>query len=156
MIDQGITKNDVSQLYFWAGMMGLIVLLGIVGRVTLAYAGKLTTNIVKDIRNDLYEKIQDYSHHEYEQIGVSSLVARMTNDAFVLMQFSEMVLKLGIITPLMMIASVIMTLVTSPSLAWTVAVAMPFLVLLFSMWQPKLVLFLKSNKTFGHDQPICS
>ncbi|MCB2877730.1 ABC transporter ATP-binding protein [Streptococcus suis] len=129
MIDQGITKNDVSQLYFWAGMMGLIVLLGIVGRVTLAYAaGKLTTNIVKDIRNDLYEKIQDYSHHEYEQIGVSSLVARMTNDAFVLMQFSEMVLKLGIITPLMMIASVIMTLVTCPSLAWTVAVAMPFLV----------------------------
>ncbi|HFI0632631.1 TPA: ABC transporter ATP-binding protein [Streptococcus suis] len=129
MIDQGITKNDVGQLYYWAGMMGLIVLLGIVGRITLAYAaGQLTTNIVKDIRNDLYEKIQDYSHHEYEQIGVSSLVARMTNDAFVLMQFAEMVLKLGIITPLMMIASVIMTLVTSPSLAWTVAVAMPFLV----------------------------
>lgn len=129
MIDQGITKNNFEQLYFWAGMMGLIVLLGIVGRVTLAYAaGQLTTNIVKDIRNDLYEKIQDYSHHEYEQIGVSSLVARMTNDAFVLMQFAEMVLKLGIITPLMMIASVIMTLVTSPSLAWTVAVAMPFLV----------------------------
>lgn len=129
MIDQGITKNNVDQLYFWAGMMGLIVLLGIVGRVTLAYAaGQLTTNIVKDIRNDLYEKIQDYSHHEYEQIGVSSLVARMTNDAFVLMQFAEMVLKLGIITPLMMVASVIMTLVTSPSLAWTVAVAMPFLV----------------------------
>ncbi|MGU7973211.1 ABC transporter ATP-binding protein [Streptococcus suis] len=130
MIDQGITKNNVEQLYFWSGMMGLIVLLGIVGRVTLAYAaGQLTTNIVKDIRNDLYEKIQDYSHHEYEQIGVSSLVARMTNDAFVLMQFAEMVLKLGIITPLMMIASVIMTLVTSPSLAWTVAVAMPFLVI---------------------------
>ncbi|HFU4377940.1 TPA: ABC transporter ATP-binding protein [Streptococcus suis] len=130
MIDQGITKNDVGQLYYWAGMMGLIVLLGIVGRITLAYAaGQLTTNIVKDIRNDLYEKIQDYSHHEYEQIGVSSLVARMTNDAFVLMQFAEMVLKLGIITPLMMIASVIMSLVTSPSLAWTVAVAMPFLVI---------------------------
>ncbi|HFI0562351.1 TPA: ABC transporter ATP-binding protein [Streptococcus suis] len=130
MIDQGITKNNVEQLYFWAGMMGLIVLLGIVGRVTLAYAaGQLTTNIVKDIRNDLYEKIQDYSHHEYEQIGVSSLVARMTNDAFVLMQFAEMVLKLGIITPLMMVASVFMTLVTSPSLAWTVAVAMPFLVI---------------------------
>lgn len=129
MIDQGITQNDVGQLYYWAGMMGLIVLLGIVGRITLAYAaGQLTTNIVKDIRNDLYEKIQDYSHHEYEQIGVSSLVARMTNDAFVLMQFAEMVLKLGIITPLMMVASVFMTLVTSPSLAWTVAVAMPFLV----------------------------
>ncbi len=129
MIDQGIIKQDQRQLYYWALMMLLIVLLGIVGRVVLTYAaGQLTTNIVKDIRNDLYEKIQDYSHHEYEQIGVSSLVTRMTNDAFVLMQFAEQVLKLGIITPLMMIASVIMTLLTSPGLAWTVAVAMPFLV----------------------------
>ncbi|HEL1640291.1 TPA: ABC transporter ATP-binding protein [Streptococcus suis] len=129
MIDQGITKQDQGQLYYWALMMLLIVVLGNLGRIVLAYAaGKLTTNIVKDIRNDLYEKIQDYSHHEYEQIGVSSLVTRMTNDAFVLMQFADQVLKLGIITPLMMIASVVMTLLTSPGLAWTVAVAMPFLV----------------------------
>lgn len=129
MIDQGITKQDQRQIYYWALMMLLIVVLGNLGRIVLTYAaGKLTTNIVKDIRNDLYEKIQDYSHHEYEQIGVSSLVTRMTNDAFVLMQFAEQVLKLGIITPLMMIASVIMTLLTSPGLAWTVAVAMPFLV----------------------------
>ncbi|UUM58182.1 ABC transporter ATP-binding protein/permease [Streptococcus suis] len=129
MIDQGLTQNNPAQVYFWAWMMLIIVVLGIVGRVLLAYAaGQLTTNIVKDIRNDLYEKIQDYSHHEYEQIGVSSLVTRITNDAFVLMQFAEQVLRLGVITPMMMIASVIMTLVTSPGLAWTVAVAMPFLV----------------------------
>ncbi len=129
MIDQGLIQNQPDRLYYWAWMMLLIVVLGIIGRVLLAYAaGQLTTNIVKDIRNDLYEKIQDYSHHEYEQIGVSSLVTRMTNDAFVLMQFSEQVLRLGVITPMMMIASVIMTLLTSPGLAWTVAVAMPFLV----------------------------
>ncbi|HFR3342188.1 TPA: ABC transporter ATP-binding protein [Streptococcus suis] len=129
MIDQGLTQNNPDQVYFWAWMMLIIVVLGILGRVLLAYAaGQLTTNIVKDIRNDLYEKIQDYSHHEYEQIGVSSLVTRITNDAFVLMQFAEQVLRLGVITPMMMIASVIMTLVTSPGLAWTVAVAMPFLV----------------------------
>lgn len=129
MIDQGLTQNNPDQVYFWAWMMLMIVVLGILGRVLLAYAaGQLTTNIVKDIRNDLYEKIQDYSHHEYEQIGVSSLVTRITNDAFVLMQFAEQVLRLGVITPMMMIASVIMTLVTSPGLAWTVAVAMPFLV----------------------------
>lgn len=129
MIDQGLTKGDPDKLYFWAWMMLLIVVLGIIGRVLLAYAaGKLTTSIVKDIRNDIYDKIQDYSHHEYEQIGISSLVTRVTNDAFVLMQFSDQVLRLGVITPMMMVASVIMTLVTSPGLAWTVAVAMPFLV----------------------------
>ena len=129
MIDQGITQNNVGEIYHWAFMMFLIVILGIFGRVTLVYAaGQLTTNMIKEVRNDLYKKIQDYSHHEYEQIGVSSLVTRMTNDAFVLMQFSDQVLKLSIITPMMMIASVIMTLITSPGLAWTVAVAMPFLI----------------------------
>ena len=34
-------------------------------------------------------KLQEYSHHEYEQIGVSSLVTRITSDAFVLMQFAD-------------------------------------------------------------------
>lgn len=130
MIDQGIRQNDQQALYFWAKMMFLVVLIGIVGRLLLAYAaGKLTTHMVRDIRNDVYEALQDYSHHEYEKIGVSSLVTRITSDAFVLMQFSEQSLKLGIITPMMMISSVVMTLLTSPSLAWTVAVAMPFLVL---------------------------
>lgn len=44
------------------------------GRIVLSYAAsKLTTNMVKDMRDDLYAKLQEYSHHEYEKIGVSSL-----------------------------------------------------------------------------------
>lgn len=53
----------------------------------------------------------------------------MTSDAFVLMQFAEMSLRIGVVTPLMMIFSVVMILITSPSLAWIVAVSMPFLVI---------------------------
>ncbi len=64
-----------------------VIILGVLGRIVLAYAaGKLTTTMVQDMRNDLYAKLQEYSHHEYEQIGVSSLVTRLTSDAFVLMR----------------------------------------------------------------------
>ena len=130
MIDQGITPADKQALYFWAFIMFIIVLSGIVGRITLAYAsGRLTTTMIRDIRNDMYDKLQEYSHHEYKKIGVSSLVTRMTSDAFVLMQFAEMSLRMGIVTPLMMVSSVIMVLVTSPSLAWIVVFAIPFLIL---------------------------
>lgn len=130
MIDQGITPADKQALYFWAFIMFIIVLLGIVGRITLAYAsGRLTTTMIRDMRNDMYNKLQEYSHHEYKKIGVSSLVTRMTSDAFVLMQFAEMSLRMGIVTPLMMVSSVIMVLVTSPSLAWIVVFAIPFLIL---------------------------
>ena len=128
MIDQGINQGNEEKLYFWAVIMLVIIVLGTFGRIVLSYAAsKLTTNMVKYMRNDVYAKLQEYSHHEYEQIGVSSLVTRITSDAFVLMQFAEQTLKLGVITPMMMLSSVLMIFLTSPSLAWIVAFSVPFL-----------------------------
>lgn len=128
MIDEGINPRNIDRVYFWAWVMFGVIIVGILGRIVLAYAvGKLTTTMVMDMRNDLYEKLQEYSHHEYEKIGVSSLVTRMTSDAFVLMQFSDQMLKLGVITPIMMVSSILLILQTSPSLAWIVAISMPFL-----------------------------
>ena len=128
MIDQGINQGDQDKLYFWAIIMLVIIVLGTFGRIILSYAAsKLTTNMVKDMRDDVYAKLQEYSHHEYEQIGVSSLVTRITSDAFVLMQFAEQTLKLGVITPMMMLSSILMIFLTSPSLAWIVAFSVPFL-----------------------------
>lgn len=128
MIDQGINQGNEEKLYFWAIIMLVIIVLGTFGRVVLSYAAsKLTTNMVKDMRDDVYAKLQEYSHHEYEQIGVSSLVTRITSDAFVLMQFAEQTLKLGVITPMMMLSSILMIFLTSPSLAWIVAFSVPFL-----------------------------
>lgn len=128
MIDEGINPRDIERVYFWAWVMFGVIIVGILGRIVLSYAvGKITTTMVMDMRNDLYEKLQEYSHHEYEKIGVSSLVTRMTSDAFVLMQFSDQMLKLGVITPIMMLSSILLILQTSPSLAWIVAISMPFL-----------------------------
>ena len=128
MIDEGINTRDIERVYFWAWVMFGVIIVGILGRIVLTYAvGKITTTMVMDMRNDLYEKLQEYSHHEYEKIGVSSLVTRMTSDAFVLMQFSDQMLKLGVITPIMMLSSILLILQTSPSLAWIVAISMPFL-----------------------------
>lgn len=128
MIDEGINRGDSNRLYYWAIVMLIVILLGVFGRIVLAYAaGKLTTSMVRDMRNDVYDKLQEYSHHEYEQIGVSSLVTRITSDAFVLMQFAEQSLKMGVITPMMMMSSVMMIFFTSPSLTWIVAISVPFL-----------------------------
>ncbi|MDO4667327.1 MAG: ABC transporter ATP-binding protein [Streptococcus sp.] len=128
MIDEGITQGNRDRIYFWTWVMVAVIAMGILGRTALSYAaGKLTTTIVQDMRNDLYDKLQEYSHYEYEQIGVSSLVTRMTSDAFIIMQFVEKCLKLGIITPLMMLSSILMIFLTSPSLSGIVAIFVPFL-----------------------------
>lgn len=152
MIDEGINPRDVDRLYFWGWVMFAIILLGIVGRIILSYAvGQLTTTMVRDMRNDLYAKLQEYSHHEYEQIGVSSLVTRLTSDAFVLMQFADSMLKMGVITPLMMVSSVLLILTTSPSLAWIVAVSVPFLaVVVWYVAVKTCPLSEKQQKTLDH------
>ncbi|MET3557575.1 ATP-binding cassette subfamily B multidrug efflux pump [Streptococcus rupicaprae] len=130
MIDEGLTQNQADKLYYWALVMLVIILLGALGRVVLIYASsKMTTSMIRDMRIDLYEKLQTYSHHEYEQIGVSSLVTRITGDAFVLMTFAEQALRMGVITPLMMVSSMVMIILSSPFLGWIVASCLPFLVL---------------------------
>ena len=152
MIDEGINPRDVDRLYFWGWVMFAIILLGILGRIILSYAvGQLTTTMVRDMRNDLYAKLQEYSHREYEQIGVSSLVTRLTSDAFVLMQFADSMLKMGVITPLMMVSSVLLILTTSPSLAWIVAVSVPFLaVVVWYVAVKTRPLSEKQQKTLDH------
>lgn len=128
MIDEGLTQNQPERLYYWAFIMLVIIIVGALGRIVLTYASsKITTRMIQEMRLDLYQKMQAYSHHEYEQIGVSSLVTRITSDAFVLMTFAEQALRMGMITPLMMLFSVIMILTTSPSLGWVVMLSVPFL-----------------------------
>ena len=133
MVDEAILPHDVSRLYYWSVIMFLLILAGVAGRILLSYtASKLTTEMIREMRNDLYDKIQQFSHHEYEQIGISSLVTRITSDAFALMQFADQSLRLGMITPFMIASSMVMILVTSPSLAWLILLAVPPLAI--SIW----------------------
>ena len=129
MINEAIIPNDIDKLYYWGAIMVVVIVAGAGGRILLSYASsKLTTLMIRDLRNDMFDKLQYFSHEEYEKIGVSSLVTRITNDAFVLMQFTEMSLRLGFNTPLMFIGSIIMIILTSPSLAWLLVLAIPFLI----------------------------
>lgn len=128
MIDQAIIPGDQSLLFTLAMVMLGVIILGALGRILLSYASsKLTNVMIRDMRNDIFDYTQKFSHEEFEKIGVPSLVTRVTNDAFVLMQFAEMSLRLGVNTPLMFFGSIVMIIITSPSLAWIVAASMPFL-----------------------------
>ncbi|MBF8969597.1 MULTISPECIES: ABC transporter ATP-binding protein [unclassified Streptococcus] len=130
MIDQGVVAGDESRIYFWGITMVITALVGILGRFLQTYAGsRLTNKMIRDMRLDVYKRLQYYSHQEYEQIGVSSLVTRITSDAFTLMQFADQTLKFGVITPIMLFSSLVMVFMTSPSLSWIVAFSIPFLVL---------------------------
>ncbi len=130
MIDKGIIPKDMDYIYQQGIWMIVITIIGVAMNILLGYFGaRITTNIVRDIRDDLFEKIQTFSHSEYESIGVSSLITRTTNDAYQIMLFMGNILRLGFMTPVMFIASLYMVMRTSPSLGMYVLGALPFLLL---------------------------
>ncbi|EMF2195166.1 multidrug efflux ABC transporter subunit EfrA [Enterococcus faecalis] len=130
MIDKGIIPRDMDYIYQQGIWMVVITIIGVAMNILLGYFGaRITTNIVRDIRDDLFEKIQTFSHSEYESIGVSSLITRTTNDAYQIMLFMGNILRLGFMTPVMFIASLYMVMRTSPALGMYVLGALPFLLL---------------------------
>ncbi|WP_368561465.1 multidrug efflux ABC transporter subunit EfrA [Enterococcus faecalis] len=130
MIDKGIIPRDMDYIYQQGIWMVVITISGVAMNILLGFFGaRITTNIVRDIRDDLFEKIQTFSHSEYESIGVSSLITRTTNDAYQIMLFMGNILRLGFMTPVMFIASLYMVMRTSPSLGMYVLGALPFLLL---------------------------
>lgn len=131
MIDNAIIPRNYSLIWRYALIMLLLVIFGFLGRVLNSYASsKIVNTMTMEIRNDSYTKMMSYSHAEYNEIGVSSLSTRITTDAFVLLQFSEMILRLGVVTPLMLTISAVLIFQTSTQLAITVIPAMPLIVLL--------------------------
>ncbi|MFL2099622.1 ABC transporter ATP-binding protein [Desemzia sp. FAM 24101] len=131
MIDNAIIPGDRSLIWRYAIFMLLLTIFGFIGRIVNSYASsKIVNTMTMDMRNDAYTSMMKYSHAEYNEIGVSSLGTRITTDAFVLLQFTEMILRLGVVTPLMIIVSGMMIVQTSPDLAIAVLPAMPIIILL--------------------------
>lgn len=130
MIDKGIGNNDFSYIQKMGIVMIAITIVGVVMSISLRYfSSQITSRMVAAIRDDLFEKIQGFSHSEYEQIGVSSLITRTTNDAYQIMLFMQNILTTGFMTPMMFGMSLYLIMRTSPGLGIYVLLALPILLL---------------------------
>lgn len=130
MIDVGVKNNDVAYVEKMGWYMLLVVFVGILLNIGLGIStARITSNITADIRDDLFAKTQTYSHIEYEQIGMASLITRVTNDAYQIMLFLQNILRMGLVTPLMFGMSLFMVFRTSAYLGMFVLAALPILLI---------------------------
>ncbi|MNM57368.1 putative multidrug export ATP-binding/permease protein [compost metagenome] len=130
VIDNGIANNDIDYVVKVGSIIVVISILGTIGTILLGYcSSKISTSITRDIRNDIFIKSQEFSHSEYDKFGISSMITRTTNDAFQILQFTNVVLRTALLTPVMFIVSLIMIVRTSLNLSVILAVTVPFIVL---------------------------
>ncbi|MCY3086285.1 ABC transporter ATP-binding protein [Aerococcus mictus] len=129
IIDNALIPGDLSNLYFFLAIMLFISCLGIAGQIFGSYfISKLSTMMTMNLRNDLFKKMLKLSHHEFQDYGVPSLTNRMTSDAFILMQFTQMTLRTLATAPVMIIISIYMITRTSPELGLYVFPVAPMIV----------------------------
>lgn len=130
VIDSGIANRDIQYIKRMGGVIVLISILGVAGTILLGYcSAKISTGITRDIRNDIFKKAQEFSHSEYDKFGISSMITRTTNDAFVLLQFVNTLLRTAVLTPVMFGISLVLILRTSVKLSTVLAITVPFIVI---------------------------
>lgn len=142
IIDKGIVKGDHPYIYR-AGALMLLVSLGSIAFAILSslIASRVAAGAARDIRSSLFRKVTFLSEAELDQFSTASLITRSTNDIQTIQQVSVMALRMAFYAPILGIGALLKALNTSPSLTWTIGVALAsiFVIMgiLFSLVIPK-------------------
>lgn len=117
-------------------MVGMIMtaILMMIGGVGGAYfGGKASTNFAADLRADVYGKIQTFSFSNIDHFSSASLVTRLTNDVTQLQNFVNMMLRMFIRSPGMLIGALVMAVSLSPSLSVVLCISVPLLLIAIAL-----------------------
>ena len=110
-------------------MIGVAILM-MAGGVGGAYFGaKASVNFATDLRADAYRAVERYSFANIDKFSTGSLVTRMTNDVTQVQNFVNMLLRMALRAPGMLIAALMMAITLKPSLAVVFAVTIPLMLL---------------------------
>lgn len=117
---------SVGRVVAICAMMVVTALLMMAGGVGGAFFGaRAAVNFSADLRQDVYGKIQDFSFANVDKFETGSLVTRLTNDVTQLQNFVNMLLRMFLRSPGMLIGALIMAIILSPSLSVVFAVIIP-------------------------------
>ena len=131
LIDTGVKTENVTYIVIACAIMVLTAILMMTGGIGGAYfASKASVNFAADVRRDVYAKIQQFSFANIDRFSTGSLVTRLTNDVTQVMNMINMMMRMCLRSPGMLIGALIASISLSPDLAKVLAVTIPLLVII--------------------------
>ena len=128
IIDVGIQQGDLPYILKMGGILVVMAMLALFfGAVAGATAAKAGAGYARNLRHDIFYKIQEFSFKNIDNFSTSSLVTRMTTDITNVQMAYMMTIRLLARAPIMMILSWIMTLTINVKVAMLFLVAAPLL-----------------------------
>ena len=134
IVDSGIVKADIPYILRVGGVMLLVALGGMIcALISTLFSARASMGFGRDLRREVFTRVEGFSLHEFDIIGTPSLVTRTTNDITQVQMFTMMLMRMMIMSPLMAVGGVIMALRKDPHLSWVIVAVIPVLVAVITL-----------------------
>ena len=128
IIDVGIQNNDVKYILEIGALLIVSAIMSLAfGMLSGRFAAKASAGYSKNLRKAMFHKIQDYSFENIDKFSTSSLVTRMTTDVTNVQMAFQMIIRILVRGPIMMIFALLMVLSINAKLSLIFFVAIPLL-----------------------------
>nr|WP_312442127.1 ABC transporter ATP-binding protein [Lacrimispora sp.] len=135
IVNKGITTGNTSYiLKIGFQMLGIAFISACCTILVGLIAARIAAGVSRDLRQDIFAKVESFSNAELEKYSTSSLITRTTNDITQIQQLIVMVIRIVFYAPIMGIGGVIHALDKNKSMSWIIALSVALLlVVVFSM-----------------------
>jgi len=148
IVDTGIGQADKAYVIKMSLLLVLLAIIGLISSVTAQYfAAKAAVGFAARLRHALFKHIGQLSYTEYDSLGTSSLITRMTSDVNQVQSGVNLTLRLLLRSPFIVVGAMIMAFSVDATAAVSFAVAIPVLsVIVFAIMLVSIPLYKKVQK----------
>lgn len=128
MISHGVAEGDKSVIWVYALIMaGVTVFSCVIRFLSVKIASYISTDFAAQLRNQVFSKVQSFSAAEMDRFGTASLVTRSTSDITNVQNFLTLLLRVGLLAPMMAVAGLVFSAATGGRVSSVLLVAIPVL-----------------------------
>ena len=128
MISHGVAAGDERVIWTYAFIMaGVTVFSCIISFLSVKIASYISTDFAAQLRNQVFSKVQSFSAAEMDRFGTASLVTRSTSDITNVQNFLTLLLRVGLLAPMMAVAGLVFSAATGGEVSSVLLVAIPVL-----------------------------
>ncbi len=140
----GLDMNKLQEQYLLRSglLMVLVALLSMLATVVVGFlAARVAAGLGRNLRNNLFKKVESFSNSEFDKFSTASLITRTTNDIQQIQMLMVMLLRIVFYAPIVGIGGILKVLSTHTGMSWVIAVSvmtiLSIVVVMFSIAVPK-------------------
>lgn len=116
LVDRGVKGLDIRTILIYGAAMLGIALLGAFGAVMRnVYSSRTSQQIGKELRSEIYRKVQTFSFENMDRVPASSVITRITNDVTQIQNFTNSSMRIMLKAPITCIGAIILIIVQAPA-----------------------------------------